>query len=440
MNSNMNFFKSEVWASVQTDTITAKTVSHVIEDVSKEGDSAVKAYTERFDGTKLEYLRLSAMDIDERVKPLDTEVKKLIDRNHDRIMRFAQFQRSMYRDMEMTTDEDKTLLGQRVIPIDSVGIYVPAGRFPLLSSSLMGIIPAKVAGVRKIVVCTPPGKGKPHPATLYGIIKAGATDVFTIGGAQAIAAMALGTESVPKVDKIAGPGNKFVNEAKRALFGKVGIDLLAGPSEVLILADETAVPETVIYDLLAQAEHDVDARACLVTTSKEFAMRVNDSIRTYIETLPTRDILRISWETHGCIAYSPNIEMCINFVNEYAPEHLEMHLDSELLDSVFIKLRNYGSAFLGADTPVVLSDKLIGTNHILPTLTASRYSGGLSVGNFLKVLTYQKIMDKKTSSMLARSAQRQSDYEGLSAHGISAKLRILETEEKGEKLATQKEM
>ena len=436
----MKLFKNEAWASVQTDTITAKTVSHIIEDVAKEGDSAVKAYTERFDGTKLEYLGLSAIDIDERVKPLDPEMKKLIDQNHDRIMRFAQFQRAMYRDMEMTTDEDHTLLGQRVIPIDTVGIYVPAGRFPLLSSSLMCIIPAKVAGVRRIVVCTPPGKGKPHPAILYGIIKAGATDVFTIGGAQAIAAMALGTESVPKVDKIAGPGNKFVNEAKRALFGKVGIDLLAGPSEVLILADGTAIPETVIYDLLAQAEHDVDARACLVTTSEELAVRVNDRIRTYIETLPTRDILRISWEAHGCIAYSPNIETCINFVNEYAPEHLEMHLDSELLDGVFMKLRNYGSAFLGADAPVVFSDKLIGTNHVLPTLTASRYSGGLSVGNFLKVLTYQKIMDKKTSSMLARYAQRQSDYEGLSAHSASAKLRIIDTEEKGENLASQKEM
>lgn len=424
----MLFLKNELPATVQADEITANTVSHIIEEVSRGGDIAVKSFTERFDGVKLKHLKLSHEEIDERLKLLDPDAKKLIDINHDRITRFARFQLSMYRDMEMNTDGGRTLLGHRVIPVDTAGIYVPAGRFPLLSASLMGIIPAKVAGVRRIVACTPPGEGKPHPAVLYGIVKAGATDIFTIGGAQAIAAMALGTETIPKVDKIAGPGNRFVNEAKRALFGKVGIDLLAGPSEVLVLADETAVAETVILDLLAQAEHDDDARACLVTTSEELATKVNSSIGRYIEALPTRDILKRSWETHGCIAYSPEIEKCIDFVNAYAPEHLELHLASGLLDSVYRKLTNYGSAFLGADVPVVLSDKLIGTNHVLPTMKASRYSGGLSVGSFLKVLTYQKLLNKSVSSMLAKSAKKQSDYESLSAHAASAELRIFNVE------------
>ncbi len=408
---------------MQVDAKTVKTVSGVIEAVLREGDKAVRRYTEEFDKVKLEGFRLTQNDIDKKLKLLDPEVRKLIDKNHDRITQFAQFQLSMYRDMKMPVDEGQTVLGHRIVPVDSAGIYIPGGRFPLLSSSLMGIIPARVAGVKRIVACTPPGEGRPHPAVLYGMVKAGATDIFTIGGAQAIAAMAIGTDSVPKVDKIAGPGNRYVNEAKRLLFGRVGIDILAGPSEVLIMADETAETETVIYDLLAQAEHDPDARACLVTTSEKLADSVDRQIGKYIEELPTGDILKRSWKTHGCIAYSPDIEKCVDFVNTYAPEHLELHLDRRKLDKVYHKLRNYGSVFLGEDTPVVFSDKLIGTNHVLPTGTAARYSGGLSVGSFIKILTFQRVSGAQSRKMLASSAATQSRLEGLAAHEKSAMIR-----------------
>ncbi len=287
----------------------------------------------------------------------------------------------------------------------------------------MTVIPAKVAGVKTIVVSTPPGTNRPHPATLYGMVAAGATDIFTIGGAQAIAAMAYGTKSVPKVEKIVGPGNRFVNEAKKQVFGEVGIDLLAGPSEVLVFADQSSVFEHVVFDLLAQAEHDPDARACLVTTSSELANKVNREISGYIENLETRDILKLSWNDHGRIVLVDSIQEGINCVNDYAPEHLELHLAKKNMPSAFKGLRNYGSIFLGDNTPVVFSDKLIGTNHVLPTGRSARYTGGLNVGTFLKILTYQDVRSKTARRVLAESAAMQSHIENLAAHAGSAELR-----------------
>lgn len=399
-------------------------VSQVLSEVQKEGDSALRKYTSRFDGIELESVRLSADQIADLVSQVPEETRELIDTNIERIRKFCEFQKSMYSDMEFVTDDGETILGQKIIPIESVGVYVPGGRFPLLSSALMGIIPAKVAGVKRIVAATPPGKNRPHPAVLYGIMKAGATEVLTLGGIQAIGALAYGTESVERVDKICGPGNKFVNEAKRQVFGTVGIDLLAGPSEVLIIADETANASTVAYDLLAQAEHDVAARSCLVTTSRELADEVVQNMSGHIDSLDTREILRESWEKHGSVVVCDSIIEAIQYSNTYAPEHLELHLDQENTKLAFESLHNYGSLFLNDSTPVVFSDKLIGTNHTLPTQTAARYTGGLSVAAFMKVLTYQKISGCSSLKNISERAMKQSLVEGLAGHAKSAEIRI----------------
>jgi len=420
----MQVIKAEIKSPSLLDEDVKKVVSEIIREVRVNGDVAIKQYTLKFDGVKLESLRLTHDEINKRLKNLDSNIKKLIEVNAKRIRRFAKFQLSMYKDMELKVDGGGTTLGQKVVPLDSVGAYIPGGRYPLLSSPLMTIIPAKVAGVQRIVAVTPPGQDRPHPATLYGMIVAGATDIFTIGGAQAIAALAYGTESVPRVDKIVGPGNKYVNEAKRELFGVVGIDLLAGPSEVLVFADESAKLDYVILDLLAQAEHDPDARACLVTTSEKLAKDVQRNIESYIEKLDTREVLKQSWQNHGSIILVDSLQEGIEYINQYAPEHLELHLKEVNLKEAFKNLKNYGSLFLGEDTPVVFSDKLIGTNHTLPTGGTARFSGGLSVGTYLKILTYQRVTDAKSRRYLARRAAMQSRIEHLEAHAASAEVRL----------------
>ena len=399
-------------------------VSQVLSDVEKEGDSALRKYTAKFDGIDLTEFKLSESEIAEIISKVPEETKELIDTNIERIRKFCEFQRGMYKDMVFVTDDGETVLGQKIVPIESVGVYVPGGRFPLLSSALMGIIPSKVAGVKRIVAATPPGKNRPHPAVLYGIMKAGATEVLTVGGIQAIGALAYGTQSVNRVDKICGPGNKFVNEAKRQVFGTVGIDLLAGPSEVLIIADETAEASMVAYDLLAQAEHDVAARSCLVTTSKNLANEIIKNMDKYIASLNTREILTESWENHGSIVVCESIPEAIEYTNKYAPEHLELHLNEENTKFAFEHLKNYGSLFLNDSTPVVFSDKLIGTNHTLPTQSAARYTGGLSVAAFLKVLTYQKISGCSALKNLSERARKQSLVEGLAGHAKSAEIRL----------------
>ncbi len=401
-----------------------KLVNDVISEVRRDGDIAVKKYTKLFDKEDLKSLKMEKEQIEELIKMVPGEVKELIDTNISRIQKFAEFQLSMYKDMELKVDNGGTTLGQRVIPIESVGVYVPAGRFPLLSSALMGTVPARVAGVKRIIAATPPGKGKPDPAVVYGLVKSGASEIFNVGGIQAIAAMAFGTESIKKVDKVVGPGNKYVNHAKKTAFGSVGIDLLAGPSEVLIIADETADPVKVMYDLLAQAEHDVAARSCLVTTSRKLAEEVVDRMDQFIDSLATKEILKVSWDQKGSIFLCDTVDEAIDVANSYAPEHLELHLSKESEERAFRNLKNFGSLFLNEDTPVVFSDKLIGTNHTLPTNQAAKYTGGLSVGAFLKILTYQRVTDKSAKENLANRAYRQSIREGLAGHAKSAHLRM----------------
>lgn len=403
-------------------------VSEVIAEVRKGGDEAIRKFTAKFDGVEIKSAKMDNSEIESLVRLVPNDVRELIDTNISRIRRFAEFQLSMYRDMELQVDDGGTILGQKVIPIDAVGVYVPGGRFPLLSSALMGIVPAKVAGVKRIVAATPPGIGKPNPAVVYGIVKAGATEILKVGGIQAIAAMAYGTETIKKVDKVIGPGNKYVNQAKRAVFGKVGIDLLAGPSEVLVIADDTADAVKVLYDLLAQAEHDIAARSCLVTTSKKLAEYAVKNMDEFIYTLLTKEILKVSWNNKGSVVLCDTIEEAVEYSNSYAPEHLELHLSAENGKIAFQTLRNYGSLFLNDSTPVVFSDKLIGTNHTLPTNGAAKYTGGLSVGSFLKILTYQKVTGSKALENLAKRAYKQSTIEGLAGHAKSASLRLRESE------------
>jgi len=401
-----------------------KLVSDILSKVRTNGDDAVKDYTRLFDKVEMDRVLMTEEEIKSMIDAVPDDIKELIDTNISRIRKFAEFQLSMYKDMEIEVDGGETVLGQRIVPLESVGVYVPGGRFPLLSSALMVIVPARVAGVKRIIAATPPGLNKPDPSVVYGIVKSGANEILKAGGAQAIAAMAYGTETVKKVDKIIGPGNKYVNEAKRQVFGTVGIDLLAGPSEVLIIADDTADPIKVGYDLLAQAEHDTAARSCLVTTSERLASDVNKRMTELINSLSTKEILQISWRRKGSIVLCDSLGDAIEYANSYAPEHLEVHLSDESEKIAFNNLRNYGSLFLGDKTPVVFSDKLIGTNHTLPTNGAARYTGGLSVGSYIKILTYQKVRGNNAQRNLAERAYRQSIIEGLAGHAKSASLRI----------------
>ena len=423
--------KSEIVEKYETIDV-VKTVSDIIERVKSEGDIALREYESQFDKVNITDFRMEDSAIERIISQVPDKIKEIIDTNIKRIESFAKFQFSMYRNMEFVTDNGKTILGQKILPIENVGVYIPGGRYPLLSTPPMTIIPARVAGCKRIIACTPPGENRPNPATLYGIIKSGATEVYTIGGAQAIAAMAYGTETVKPVNKIAGPGNAYVNEAKKEVFGKVGIDLLAGPSEILVLADETAIEEEVMADLLSQAEHDPSARCCLVTISSELAHSIYDKMDAYINNLSTKEILKKSWLNHGIIALCDTMKEAVDYTNNYAAEHLELHLNAANSDFAFANLINYGSVFLDHGVPAVFSDKLLGPNHTLPTLGAAKYSGGLSVGNFLKILTYSKVTDDGVRDMLAHRVKIQSDYEGFGAKARAAELRFRENYVKGD--------
>jgi len=395
-------------------------VQEVISDVRREGDAAVHSYEERFGHSTRASLRVGEEEIAERLTALSPSVKALIDRAVDRIEAFAEAQRQCLLPLEQSFG-DGIVMGHRVVPVESVGAYIPGGRFPLLSSGPMVVVPAKVAGTKRIVACSPANhEGGIHPAVLYGLVRSGATEIFAVGGAQAIAAMAYGTESIGAVDMIAGPGNRYVAEAKRQVFGQVGIDLIAGPSEVLVLADDTAQPALVAADLLAQAEHDPYARAILVTTSRRVADESMADVERTLDGFTSNSPARKSWPQMGEVVLADSLAEAVQVANDYAIEHLHVHLAAprEVMDN----LVNYGSLFLGADSSVVFSDKVSGTNHTLPTLRAARYTGGLWVGNFLKVMTHQEITGAGRAFLAAHSTE-QSTIEGLEGHRLSAALR-----------------
>jgi histidinol dehydrogenase/sulfopropanediol 3-dehydrogenase len=313
-------------------------------------------------------------------------------------------------------------MGQRIIPVDSCGCYVPAGRYPCLTSAVMSVIPAKVAGVRRIVACSPPGNsGSINPGILYTMHKMKVDEIYCIGGAQAIGAMAYGTGTIAPVDLIVGPGNQFVMEAKRQVFGTVGIDFLAGPSECLIIADETARADYIAADLLAQCEHDPNARGALVVTSESLARECLEEIERQLKDRTTEEVARTSWENKGVVAVVDDLADAARYADEYAPEHLEIHTSGPR--EVVPLLKNYGSLFIGEDTAEVYADKIAGPNHILPTGAAARYTGGLWVGMFLKVVTHMEV-EGAASLKLAKYAEIQGAFEGMDAHRYAASIRI----------------
>jgi sulfopropanediol 3-dehydrogenase len=408
--------------SLEQDVSTVRgTVEGILVDVKQNGLTAVRIYEERFGQVSRDNLRISSTELDEAVNQLDEETKTLIERSVRRVERFAEAQLRCLSPLEEEFD-DGILLGHRLIPVDSVGAYIPGGRFPLLSSAAMVIVPAKVAGVSRIVACSPANyHNSIHPAVLYGLKLSGASEIYAIGGAQAIGAMAYGIEGMPPVSFISGPGNRYVAEAKRQVYGEVGIDLIAGPSEILVLADESADPLTIAKDLLAQAEHDPMARAILVSTSERVATQTVLEIEKIVTQQPPEWPAQVSWPTLGEVVLADDMTEAIDLCNLYAIEHL--HVQTKNPRALMGQLTNYGSLFLGASSSVVFSDKVSGTNHTLPTRNAARYTGGLWVGSYLKVVTHQEISGSGIG-VLARHAMRQSNLEGLVGHEMSAAARL----------------
>ena len=368
-----------------TDEIDGKvrqTVEDILADVKKRGDAAVREYSEKFD--KWTPKKLSQSDIDKilaKVKPSTLDDIKFA---QAQIRSFAEHQRAAIRDIEVETLPG-VKLGHKNIPVESVGCYVPGGRYPMVASAHMSIVTARTAGVSRIVACTPPNQGEPHAETIAAMVLGGADEIHVVGGVQAIAAMALGTQTIAPVDMLCGPGNAYVAEAKRQLFGRVGIDLFAGPTEILVVADHTADVEMVATDLLGQAEHGPTSPAILISTSKKLAEALPAEIERQLKVLPTADVAGVAWRDYGEIILVDSLEEAVKEADRVAAEHVEVLCQNPRF--FLEKMRNYGALFLGPETNVSYGDKVIGTNHTLPTLGAARYTGGLWVGKFLKTCT-----------------------------------------------------
>ena len=375
-------------ASRAADAAVRTTVESILHDVETRGDEAVRAYSEKFDRWAPADFRLSPAAIAEILARVDPGVRRDIEFAQRQIRVFAEAQRDALRDVEVETIPGVTL-GHKNIPIQSIGCYVPGGRYPMIASAHMSILTAKVAGVPRVIACTPPYEGRAHPETIVAMALAGADEIYILGGVQAIAAMGLGTASIAPVDMLVGPGNAYVAEAKRQLFGRVGIDLLAGPTEILVVADDTASADMVATDLLGQAEHGPNSPAVLVTTSRALADAVVTEVDRQLKVLPTADLAGVSWRDYGRIILVDDEEEAVEVADDIASEHVEILTRNP---HYFLeRMKNYGSLFLGPETNVAYGDKVIGTNHILPTKRAARYTGGLWVGKFLKTVTYQHV-------------------------------------------------
>jgi len=395
-------------------------VSQIIEDIRNRGDEAVRAYSERFDGWSPERFRLSQPEIENLIASLPEQTIEDIKFAQDQVRRFAEKQREALQDIEVETLPG-VVLGHKNIPVNSVGCYIPGGRYPMVASAHMSVLTAKVAGVPRVAACTPPLNGAPPAATVAAMALGGADEIYILGGVQALAAMALGTESIEPVDMLVGPGNRYIAEAKRQLFGDVGIDLLAGPTEVLVIADETADAEMVATDLLGQAEHGPESRAILITTSETLARATMDEIERQLKVLPTADVAGQAWRNYGQVIVVDSREEAVAEADHLAIEHVQVLTKDP--DYFLENLTNYGSLFLGPETNVAYGDKVIGTNHTLPTRRAARYTGGLWVGKFIKTVTYQKCTPA-ASVMIGEYCSRLCKLEGFMAHKAQADLRV----------------
>ncbi len=390
-------------------------------DLEKHGIDAVRRYSEKFDNWKPERFELNEKEIKEAIAKLPAEVIKDTEFCQANVRSFAQAQKETLLPLEIET-RPGVILGHKHIPVGRVGSYIPGGRYPMFGSAQMSIIPAKVAGVKSVVACTPPVQGEGYfPATVNAIHAAGADHIFIVGGVPAMALMAFGMGVVEPVDVLCGAGNKFVAEAKRQLFGRCGIDLLAGPTEIMVIADDSADPALVACDLLGQAEHDPNSGIALICLSEAFGKKCLAEVEKQLEVLPTKAIAALSWRDNGRIYVAESHEEAIEMSDDYAPEHLELHVeDTEFYTS---RLVNYGSLFIGEETTVAYGDKSIGTNHILPTSRAARYTGGVWVGKFLKTCTYQR-MTKSASVEVGEVTARQCRVERMLAHAITADVRV----------------
>ncbi len=418
----IKYIKEPRKISVEEELELSNYVSGIIQKVRKEGDAALIYYAEKFDKFVPKSFLVSREELAESEKKLPEDVKEELDFAMEKVGEFAEEQKKCLQDLNIELYPGMKI-GHRFIPVESCGCYVPAGRYPCLTSAVMSVMPAKVAGVKRIVACAPPGKdGTISLGIQYTLYKMGVDEVYCVGGAQAIAAMAYGTETISPVDLIVGPGNKYVREAKRQVYGVCGIDFLAGPSEVQVIADETGSPDIIAADLLAQLEHDVNARASLVTTSENLGLKVMDEIEEQLKELKTEKVARESWEKNGEVVACSTLEECAEYANQYAPEHLEVHTSNP--EALLPILKNYGSLFLGELTAEVYADKISGSNHILPTMRSARFTGGLWVGMFLKTLTHQMVTNMETSLMLAKYAETQATYEGMDAHRNAAAIRL----------------
>ncbi len=397
-----------------------QTVEGILEDVGRRGDTAVRDLSARFDKWEPASFRLSDDDVQALIGTLSEQTIGDIKFAQAQIRRFAEAQRASLHDIEIETLPG-IRLGQKNIPVNSVGCYVPGGRYPMVASAHMSVLTARVAGVKRIIACTPPLNGVAPAATVAAMHFGGADEIYLLGGVQAVAAMAIGTETIQPVDMLVGPGNAYVAEAKRQLFGRVGIDLLAGPTETLIIADETSDVEMCATDLLGQAEHGPTSPAVLLTSSERIAQGIEAEIQRQLERLPTSDIASVAWRDHGQVILCDTDEELLHEADRIASEHVQVLTRDPRW--FLERMTNYGALFLGKETNVAYGDKVIGTNHTLPTKKAARYTGGLWVGKFIKTVTYQQI-DERASAMIGEYCSRLCAIENFAAHKEQADLRV----------------
>ena len=397
-------------------------VEATLADIERRGDAAVRELSIRFDGWDRENYALTAQEKQDCLDQLSGQDLKDIEFAQTQVRNFAQIQRASMNDVEVETLPG-VVLGHRHVPVSAAGCYVPGGKYPLLASAHMSVITAKVAGVPRVITCAPPFGGRPAPAIVAAQVMAGADEIYALGGIQAIGAMALGTGTIDPVDMLVGPGNAFVAEAKRQLFGRVGIDLLAGPTETLVIADEIGCDgELAATDLLGQAEHGPDSPAVLLTTSRKLAEETMREVERLLTILPTAEIARRAWESFGEVIVAEDEAEMARIADDLASEHVQVMTRDP--DWFLNHMTNYGALFLGARTNVSFGDKVIGTNHTLPTRKAARYTGGLWVGKFLKTCTYQRVLTDEASAMIGEYCSRLCALEGFAGHGEQANIRV----------------
>jgi sulfopropanediol 3-dehydrogenase len=407
-------------ALAAADKKTRQTVEAILEDIETRGDEAVREYSRKFDKWDPPQFRLSQAEIDAAIAEVPAQAIEDIRVAREQVKRFAEAQRASMQDLEIETLPG-VVLGHRHVPMDSVGCYVPGGKYPLIASALMSIVTAKVAGVRRVAAAAPPHGGKPNPYVIAAMTMAGADEIYAFGGVQAMAALAIGTQDIAPVDMLVGAGNAFVAEAKRQLFGRVGIDLLAGPTETLVIADDSCDAETCATDLLGQAEHGPTSPAAMITDSEDLARATLVEIEKQLATLPTAEVARQAWADYGQIIVCDTREEMAQVADELAYEHVQVMTRHD--DWFLANMRNYGSLFIGHETNVAYGDKVIGTNHTLPTKRAARYTGGLWVGKYLKTITHQRVKPEATA-ILGEYCSRICAMEGFAGHKAQADLRV----------------